>query len=110
MGFWVDLWLHDIPDTEFDADGKQIIIRHLCFGPLTTRLWYKQSDGQYCCKIHFIEGFQDDEQYTDLISTSEMLRIIETEIDLCKKHGAADSATLLQVERENILMQLKRHV
>lgn len=102
MGFWVGLWLHDTPDTEFDSDGKQAIVKHLCFGPLETRLWYKLRDGQYCREIHFIEGLQEEERHVDFISKSEMLKVIETEIDLCRKYNETDLAVLLQAEKEKI--------
>ena len=102
MGFWVGSWLHDIPDTEFDPNGKQVIIKHLCFGPAETRLWYKLTDGQYCREIHFIEGLREGERYIDVISKSEMLKTIETEIILCKKYRETSLAALLQVEKEKI--------
>lgn len=103
MGFWVGSWLHDTPDTEYNASGKQAIIKHLCFGPLETKIWYKLIDGQYCCETHFAEGLQDGERFTDFISKSEMLEVMETEIALCRKHGEIDMATLLQTEKEKIL-------
>ncbi len=105
MGFFVGSWLHDIPDTEFDADGKQMIIKHLCFGPLETWLWYRLRDGRYCCEVHFIEGLQEGEQYTDFISKSEMLKIIEDEIALCKKYNEINLAVLLQTKKEKILLE-----
>lgn len=104
MGFFIGSWLHDIPDTEFDADGKQMIIKHLCFGPLETWLWYRLRDGRYCCEVHFIEGLQEGEQYTDFISKSKMLKIIEDEIELCKKYNEIDLAVLLQTKKEKILL------
>ncbi len=105
MGFFVGSWLHDIPDTEFDADGKQMIIKHLCFDPLETWLWYRLRDGRYCCEVHFIEGLQEGEQYTDFISKSEMLKIIEDEIALCKKYNEINLAVLLQTKKEKILLE-----
>ncbi len=105
MGFFVGSWLHDIPDTEFDAGGKQMIIKHLCFGPLETWLWYRLRDGRYCCEVHFIEGLQEGEQYTDFISKSEMLKIIEDEIALCKKYNEINLAVLLQTKKEKILLE-----
>jgi hypothetical protein len=105
MGFFVGSWLHDIPDTGFDADGKQMIIKHLCFGPLETWLWYRLRDGRYCCEVHFIEGLQEGEQYTDFISKSEMLKIIEDEIALCKKYNEINLAVLLQTKKEKILLE-----
>ena len=105
MGFFVGSWLHDIPDTGFDADGKQMIIKHLCFGPLETWLWYRVRDGRYCCEVHFIEGLQEGEQYTDFISKSEMLKIIEDEIALCKKYNEINLAVLLQTKKEKILLE-----
>lgn len=104
MGFWVGSWLHDTPDTEYDAGGKQAIIKHLCFGPLETRIWYKLIDGQCCCEIHFAEGVQEGERFTDFISKSEMLEVIETEIMLCTRHGETDMAALLQTEKEKITL------
>lgn len=104
MGFFVGSWLHDIPDTEFDADGKQMIIKHLCFGPLETWVWYRLKDGRYCCEVHFIEGLQEGEKYTNFLSKSEMIKIIENEIELCKKYNEIDLAVLLQMKKEKILI------
>lgn len=102
MGFKIGAWLHDAPDIGFGADGKQAIVKHLCFGPLETRIWYKLIDGQYCCEIHFIEGLQEGERYIDFISRTEMLEVIDNEIALCEKHGETSLAALLQVEKERI--------
>ena len=77
MGFKIGTWWHDAPDIGFDTNGKQAIVRHLCFSPLETRIWYKLIDGQYCREIHFIEGLQGGEQYIDFISKSEMLKVME---------------------------------
>lgn len=104
MSFWVGSWLHDVPDTEYNDSGKRAIIKHLCFGPLETRIWYKLKDGQYSCETHFAEGIQDGEHFTDFISKSEMLEVIESEIVLCKKYGETDIAALLQAEKEEITL------
>lgn len=34
--FWIGPWNHIGPDEEFDSEGKRVIIRKLCFGPLET--------------------------------------------------------------------------
>lgn len=102
MGFRVGAWLHDAPDTGYNTSGKQAIVKHLCFGPLETQIWYKLKDGQYCREIHFIEGLQEGERFIDFISKSEMLEVIETEIALCIKHGETSLAALLQAEKEKI--------
>jgi len=102
MSFSIGAWLHDEPDTGYDASGKQAIVKHFCFDPLETRIWYKLIDGQYCCETHFIEGTQEGERFTDFISKSEMLAVIEAEIVLCKKHGETDMAAFLQAEKEKI--------
>ncbi len=102
MGFCVGAWMHDAPDTEYDASGKQAIVKHVCFGPLETQIWYKRMDGQYCREIHFIEGLQEGERFTDFISKAEMLEVIEAEIALCKNHGETNLAALLQAEKEKI--------
>lgn len=102
MNFIVGTWTHDAPDTEYSASGKQAIVKHLCFAPLETRIWYKLIDGQYCREIHFIEGLQAGERFTDFISKSEMLEVVESEIALCRKHGEIDMATLLQAEKKKI--------
>lgn len=102
MGFTIGAWLHDAPDAGFDAGGRQAIVKHLCFGPLETRIWYKGADGRYCREIHVIEGPQAGERYTDYIDKSEMLAVIDGEIALCEQHGAPDLAARLQAEREKI--------
>ena len=103
MGFFVGSWLHEIPSEDFNSDGKQIIIKHLCFGPLETWLWYRLKDGRYCREIHFIEGLQEGERYTDFISKSEMLKVIENEIELCKKYNEINLAALLERERRYLM-------
>ena len=109
MGFFVGSWLHDIPDTGFDADGKQMIIKHLCFGPLETWLWYRLRDGRYCCEVHFIEGLQEGEQYTDFISKKslgEYFGFTKEEVRaLCKKYNEINLAVLLQTKKEKILLE-----
>ncbi|MDE7297817.1 MAG: hypothetical protein K2N94_03165 [Lachnospiraceae bacterium] len=102
MGFWVGAWLHDTPDTGYDAKGKRAVVKHLCFGPLETRIWYQCKDGQYCREIHFIEGLQAEELFTDFISKSEMLKVIEAEIALCKKYNQTELSVLFQAEKEEI--------
>jgi len=102
MSSSIGAWLHDAPDTGYNTSGKQAIVKHLCFGPLETQIWYKLIDGQYCCETHFVEGIQEGERFTESISKSEMLTVIEAEIALCKKHGETDMATLLQAEKEKI--------
>ncbi|MCI8373732.1 MAG: hypothetical protein HFI75_15320 [Lachnospiraceae bacterium] len=102
MGFWVGAWLHDVPDTEYNASGKRAVVKHLCFGPLETRIWYKVLNGQYCCEIHFIEGMQAEESFTDFISKAEMLEVIEAEIVLCKEYNETELAVLFQAEKEKI--------
>ena len=102
MSFRIGTWLHDAPDIGFDANGKRAIVKHLCFGPLETRIWYKLIDGRYCCEIHFIEGLQAGERYTDFIEKSKMLEVIDNEISLCKKYSETNLAALLQIEREKI--------
>ncbi len=104
MGFMVGAWLHDAPDTEYNAVGKQAVVKHLCFGPLETWIWYKQIDGQYCREIHFIEGIQEGERITDFISKAEMLEVLEAEIVLCRTHGETSLAALLEMEKEKISM------
>lgn len=102
VGFWIGSWLHDIPDTEFDSDGKQVIVKYLCFGPLETRLWCKLRDGRYCYEHHFIEGLQGGERYINFISKSDMLKVIEDDIAFCKKYGEMEMVTLLQAEKKKI--------
>lgn len=102
MGFWVDSWLHEMPDTNFDRSGKRAIVNHKCFGPLETRIWYELKDGRYCCEVHFIEGVQAGDIFTDFISRAEMLKTIDNEIELCKKHNEIKALILFQTEKEKI--------
>ena len=99
MGFWVGAWLHDVPDTEYNASGKRAVVKHLCFGPLETRIWYKVLNGQYCCEIHFIEGMQGR---MTVLTDEELLEVIEAEIVLCKEYNETELAVLFQAEKEKI--------
>ena len=98
MGFWIGEWLHEGPDREFDAAGKRAVVKHLCFGSLETRIWYEFRDGQYCCEVHFIEGIQAGDVFSDRISKPEMMEVIRAEIALCQKHGERDMAAFFQAE------------
>lgn len=102
MSFSVGAWLHDIPSTEYDVNGKRAIVRHLCFGPLETRIWYETMDGRYWRELHFIEGPQAGELYADSISQSEMLDVIKSEAALCIIFGDMDMNALLCSEIERI--------
>lgn len=102
MGFMTGAWLHDKPDTGFDASGKQAVVKHLCFGPLETCIWYKLADGRYCREVHFIEGLQEGEYFTVFISKSGMLEVIDNEIALCEEYNETGLAALLKAEREKI--------
>ena len=45
MEFWVGTWLHVIPDQKDSAgNDKRIIIKHLCFGPVETQIWYQSKN------------------------------------------------------------------
>ena len=106
MGFWVGNWLHDSPGKEYDSTGKRAIIRHLCFGPAETQIWYKSADGQYYYELHIIEGLQAGDIFLDQISTVKMLEAINTEIDLCKRLGKTELAAIFQTEKEKIEEQI----
>jgi len=97
-----EAWVHEAPDKEDDSSGKQAIVKHICFDPLEARISYKLKGGQYCREIHFIEGLQAGELYTEYIGASEMIEMIDGEIAFCKKYGDTYSVKLLQVEREKI--------
>lgn len=103
MGIWSGGWLHDFPDEGYDIQGRRAIVKNLCFGPLETRIWYRLRDGRYCREIHFLEGPQEGELYSDYISKSEMLRLIEAEISLCEEENEPKLAALLREERNDIM-------
>ncbi len=102
MDFWVGKWLHKAPDKEFDAAGKRAIVKHLCFGPLETRIWHELKNGQYHYEVHFIEGIQAGDVFTDCIGRSEMMEVIRAEIALCQKYNKRDLAALFQAEIERM--------
>lgn len=97
MEFWVGTWLHVIPDQKDSAgNDKRIIIKHLCFGPVETQIWYQSKDGQYYYEYHIIEGLQAGDLFLYCISKSEMIKVINTEIALCNQYEKPELAALLQ--------------
>ncbi len=102
MGFWAGAWLHDAPDSEYGADGKRAIVKHLCFGPLETQIWYESKDGQYFCEHQLIEGLQAGDRFVDAVSRRDMLEVLANEIALCEKHSKPEWSLLFQAEKEKL--------
>ncbi|MCI8808704.1 MAG: hypothetical protein HFF84_01020 [Oscillibacter sp.] len=102
MGFQVGSWLHEAPRTEHDADGRRAVVQHICFGPLETRVWYECADGRYCREIHFLEGLQAGERFTDFLSGLEMRKVLDSEIALCEQCGESGLAAAFRAEQEGI--------
>lgn len=100
MGFYAGAWLHEAPDSQYRTGGRRAVVRHLCFGPLEVRTWYRQKDGQYCREIHFLEGPQEGERYTDFIGRAEMLEVLGAEIALCEQYQERALSVLFQAERD----------
>ena len=98
MNFKVGEWWHDLPCRESDASGRRAIVKHLCFGPLETRIWYELRNGQYQYEIHFIEGIQAGDIFTNSVSKPEMMEVIRTEIELCQTYGKPEWVSLLLAE------------
>lgn len=102
MGFWSGKWLHDPPSKEYDSTGKRTIIKHLCFGPAETQIWYETADGQCYFELHIIEGLQAGDVFLDQISKVKMLEAINTEIELCKQFNETQLVALFQAEKDRI--------
>ncbi|MCI9375859.1 MAG: hypothetical protein HFF85_05635 [Oscillibacter sp.] len=102
MGVWAGAWLHDEPDRKFDSQGNRAIVKHLCFGPAETQIWYETADGQYFCELHVIEGIQAGDRFVDFIGKSKMLEVLESEIALCETCNAPELAVLFQAEKEKL--------
>ncbi|MCI8423947.1 MAG: hypothetical protein HFF50_10555 [Lawsonibacter sp.] len=102
MGFWVGKWLHDPPSAVYDSTGKRAVLKHLCFGPVETQIWYVSADGQYYRELHIMEGPQAGDLFLDRINRAEMLEAITAEIDLCQKNGETELAALFQAEKDHI--------
>ena len=102
MSFMAGAWLHESPPRECGANDKMAIIQHLCFGPLETRIWYARKDGQYCREVHFIEGTQAGEVYTDFLRKSEMLEAVKAELALCEKYHDMEAVGFLTAEKEKL--------
>jgi len=102
MNFRIGEWWHEAPNKKADATGKRAIVKHLCFGPLETRIWYELEDGQYSYEVHFIEGIQEGDIFVDFINKSKMLEVIKSEIALCQKYNKLELVALFQAEIERI--------
>lgn len=105
MEFQDGKWFHEAPGKQFDAAGKRAVVKHLCFGPLETRIWYELQDGSYSCEIHFIEGVQAEDVFADSVSKAEMLEVLKSELVLCQKYNKLELASLFQAEIDRIEIQ-----
>lgn len=102
MEFWVGQWMHCAPDEKYDANGRRNIIKHMCWGPLETQIWFETSDHKYYYEEHIIEGILEGDKTLEAISKIEMIKAINDEIILCKKYSASKLIPLFENEREKI--------
>ncbi len=102
MSFQVGEWWHEAPGKQFDAAGKRVVVKHLCYGPLETQIWYELQDGSYSLEIHFIEGIRAGEAVVDCVNKLEMLEVLKSEIALCQRYNEPELAALFQVEVDRI--------
>ena len=104
--FWTEEWLHCIPREELWVEDRRCILKHLCFAPLETQVYYITKNDRCYCEYHIIEGIQEGEQYVNEISLEDMLNKFNVEIELCRKYQVEGLISALQAEKnklENII-------
>ncbi|OVE69044.1 hypothetical protein CCS79_08955 [Clostridium diolis] len=101
---------HKMPANETDEHGNRDIIINLCFGPIEATIYGITKDNQYYKDDTFPACLGDDELENEyrIISKSEMLEAINSEIRVCELNGGNAIAEALKLEREKIERRQKK--
>ena len=97
--FWVSHWLHCPPEREF-VNGRRVILKKLCFGPVESRLWFVTEDGRCWYEESISEGIQAGDRFLEPISREALLRLLDSEIALCQRLQQLEASSLFQEEKE----------
>lgn len=100
--FWVGAWLHRIPAEAPWVDGRRCLIEKLCFGPLEAWVYGITQDERCYYECHMMEGIREGERLVEDISTKDMLKAIDAEMELCRKYHAEELISVLLAEKRKI--------
>ena len=95
--FWAAHWLHCPPERQF-VNGRRVILKELCFGPVEVHVWFVLEDGSCWHEHQFQEGLQEGEQLLEPVSRDELRRRLEKEISLCRRLNQEHLIPLFQQE------------
>ncbi|NRU38512.1 hypothetical protein BJV39_002607 [Clostridium beijerinckii] len=109
-GIFIGNIYNKIPANETDEHGNRDIIINLCFGPIEATIYGITKDNKYYKDSTFPACLGDDELENEyrIISKSEILEAINSEIRVCELNGGNAIAEALKLEREKIERRLKQ--
>ena len=97
--FWVAHWLHCPPEREF-VNGRRVILKHLCFGPAESRVWFATEEGGCWYEERTLEGVQAGEPLLEPVGREELQRLLSGEVALCRRLRQEELIPLFQEEKE----------
>ena len=97
--FWVAHWLHCPPEREF-VNGRRVILKKLCFGPVESRIWFVTEDGRCWYEETIQEGIRARDHFLEPVSREALLRLLDSEIAVCQRLQQLEACALFQAEKE----------
>lgn len=97
--FWVAHWLHCPPEREF-VNGRRVILKKLCFGPVESRIWFVTEDGRCWYEENIQEGSRTGDHFLEPVSRKALLRLLDSEIAVCQRLQQLEACALFQAEKE----------
>lgn len=103
-GIFIGNIYHRIPANTKDEEGNRYIIINLCFGPIESTVYGITKENEYYKEDTFPACFGDDELEHEyrIISKSEMLEAINSEIKFCELNGVNAIVEALKLEKVKI--------
>ncbi|MCT4544615.1 MAG: hypothetical protein N4A63_13825 [Vallitalea sp.] len=103
-GIFIGDFYHCMPSEMADKDGKRAIINYYCFGPIEVVIYGVTLENKYYFDYTYPEVWGDGElehEY-NIITKKEMLKAIDSEIELCERNGGTNIAKTLRSEKKLI--------
>ena len=97
--FWVAHWLHCPPEREF-VNGRRVILKKLCFGPVVSQVWFVTEDGRCWYEETIQEGSRTGDHFLEPVSREALLRLLDSEIAVCQRLQQLEACSLFQAEKE----------
>jgi len=103
-GILIGNFYHFMPSDVVDKDGKRAIIKYYCFGPIEVIIYGITSVNEYYFDYTYPEFFGDAELEHEykIITKKEMIKIIDSEIELCERNGGINISKALRNEKKLI--------